>query len=133
MAGSAVATMVWSSAARNIGSMTDGNTVRNSDPPAGMARAGAAAIGSAGSDSLDVIGMGGKLLCAAASAIRRRMRWAAGQADGPPLPDVRLDAESRIGVRVGRSVPTSWRAQARHPRLSGLRARKPWMAGLRPP
>src|SRR5271154_4020591 len=31
MAGSAVATMVWSATARNIGSMIDGKTVKNSD------------------------------------------------------------------------------------------------------
>ena len=35
MAGSAVATMVWSTTARNIGSMMEGKTVRNSRPGEG--------------------------------------------------------------------------------------------------
>ena len=36
MAGSAVATMVWSTTARNIGSMMEGKTVRNSRPVEGF-------------------------------------------------------------------------------------------------
>ena len=36
MAGSAVATMVWSTTARNIGSMMEGKTVRNSRPGDGL-------------------------------------------------------------------------------------------------
>ena len=42
MAGSAVATMVWSATAINIGSMIDGKTVQNSDRGAGVGLASAA-------------------------------------------------------------------------------------------
>ena len=52
MAGNAVATMVWSATARNIGSMIEGNTLRNSDrvvggSPCGLGAALAPTTGSA--------------------------------------------------------------------------------------
>ena len=53
IAGRAVATMVWSTAAMNIGSMMEGKTVRNSDRPAGGAGSVGAAAGSADRESGD--------------------------------------------------------------------------------
>ena len=47
MAGSAVATMVWSTAAMNIGNMIDGNTVRKRFGEAGAA-SGAGSVVSEG-------------------------------------------------------------------------------------
>src|SRR5271168_3346275 len=47
IAGSAVATMVWSATARNIGSMIGGKTLRNCDP-AETTGAAAASVGAAG-------------------------------------------------------------------------------------
>ena len=44
IAGRAVATMVWSTAAMNIGSMIEGKTVRNSDRPPGSVRRGCGSV-----------------------------------------------------------------------------------------
>jgi hypothetical protein len=57
MAGRAVATMVWSTAAMNIGSMMEGKTVRKSDRP--------------GTDSGRVMGESGDGLGAVSAGMRR--------------------------------------------------------------
>ena len=72
IAGSAVATMVWSATARNIGSMMGGKTVRNSEEDEGGVIAGAAAsapIEGAGT-GVDAAAAGAASGCSSESFIR---------------------------------------------------------------